>query len=119
MKTCVEISGVGHFKKGSTPQGKTNLIVCSPTLEILVQVFLCQTDGRPVIHVRSGLIINSTIMPIPIGMICRAWITISGVRYYASDYGLRAFCFFPSKNGDSKGLSAKIRKIKKATSVKK
>ena len=34
-------------------------------------------------------------MPIPIGMVCRASITVGGVKIYAKDYGKRAFCFFP------------------------
>jgi len=38
-------------------------------------------------------------MPIPVGMICRATITINGVTYRAKDYGKKAFCFFPSQKG--------------------
>ncbi|MEI9966149.1 MAG: hypothetical protein WDN67_00515 [Candidatus Moraniibacteriota bacterium] len=40
---------------------------------------------------------------LPFGMICRAWITLpDGTRRYAKDYGLKAFCFFPSRKGKKK-----------------
>ena len=51
-------------------------------------------------------------MPIPIGMICRAYITIDGQRIYAKDYGKKAFCFFPSSN------KKKAEKKKPEASVK-
>lgn len=41
-------------------------------------------------------------MPLPFGMVCRAWITVDGVRLFARDYGKKAFCFFPSKGIDKK-----------------
>ena len=41
-------------------------------------------------------------MAYPIGMICRASITVGGVTIYAKDYGKRAFCFFPK--GETKEL---------------
>jgi hypothetical protein len=46
-------------------------------------------------------------------MICRAWITIKGVRYYAADYGKKAFCFFPSRAKEENVLIAKLREFKK------
>ena len=60
--------------------------------------------------------INS--MQLPTGIVCRAWITIKGVRYYARDYGKKAFCFFPSGEEQYANL-AKIMEIKKATPIKK
>ncbi len=39
-------------------------------------------------------------MAIPNGMICRAWITKDGERIFAKDYGKKAFCWFPSSEGD-------------------
>lgn len=41
-------------------------------------------------------------MSIPIGMVCRACITINGEKRYARDYGKKAFCFYPSKEGKEK-----------------
>lgn len=36
-------------------------------------------------------------MALPIGMICRASRIRNGVREYAKDFGLKAFCFYPNK----------------------
>ena len=47
-------------------------------------------------------------MPIPVGMICRPYITVDGQKIWAKDYGKRAFCFFPSTK----------KKKKKAATVK-
>jgi len=41
-------------------------------------------------------------MAMPIGMVCRAWITINGEKIFAKDYGKKAFCFFPKKKSGPK-----------------
>lgn len=53
---------------------------------------------------------------IPIGMVCRAWITSpDGTRIYAKDYGKRAFCFFPRKKKGKK-KPAIVRQVSQVTS---
>jgi len=57
-------------------------------------------------------------MSLPIGMICRPWITIHGERIYAKDYGKKAFCFFPTRAKEESKLLAKLREFKKTAPVK-
>ena len=57
-------------------------------------------------------------MPIPTGMVCRAWITINGERVYAKDHGKRAFCFFPSKKEKGDEILMPIEEIKKTAPIK-
>ncbi len=60
--------------------------------------------GRPCSSRLIGLLIRKeAIMPIPVGMICRPYITVDGQKIWAKDYGKKAFCFFPSlKKGKKK-----------------
>jgi len=49
---------------------------------------------------------------LPVGMICRATRTVNGVKIYARDYGLRAFCWFPNRD------VLEINQQKKTTLIK-
>lgn len=55
-------------------------------------------------------------MALPIGMICRAWITVEGEKVFAKDHGKRAFCFFPKPK---EGQEMPIAQTKKDPSDKK
>jgi hypothetical protein len=56
-------------------------------------------------------------MAIPIGMVCRASITVGGVKIYARDYGKRAFCFFPGSRKE-KELALNVQALLPKTKVK-
>ena len=45
-------------------------------------------------------------------MICRKWITKrDGVRIFAEDYGLQAFCFFPNSSYWMKKVEQKAKQL--------
>lgn len=57
-------------------------------------------------------------MALPTGMICRASITVNGEKIYAVDYGLKAFCFYPSANKNGNDPLVQTKGTKKTAPAK-